>query len=114
MLDKRVLEILVALTKRDEAPLRLNGAWGLMVRANNSLVTISSCCFYFIGKIFSDRGDIFLPLVTRIIKSTENPRRKLRVSVYLSNYLSIISGKHDFELFIHIMLSLIYVFLITN
>ena len=31
ILDKRVLEILVALSKRAEAPLRLNGAWGLMV-----------------------------------------------------------------------------------
>ncbi|XP_065052467.1 armadillo repeat-containing protein 8-like [Rhopilema esculentum] len=30
MLDKGVLDILAALTKRPEAPLRLNGAWGLM------------------------------------------------------------------------------------
>ena len=36
-----MLEILVALTKRKEAPLRLNGAWGLMVcnlRKSNDIV----------------------------------------------------------------------------
>eukprot|EP00794_Sanderia_malayensis_P017631 gene17631-19385_t len=30
MLDKPVIDVLVALTKRPESPLRLNGAWGLM------------------------------------------------------------------------------------
>ena len=49
MLDKGVLDILAALTKRPEAPLRLNGAWGLMVcfsRRNSPIVvTIKLFCF---------------------------------------------------------------------